>query len=269
MHKFRTEQRGGGSAIYIHNDLEFSFIDKSIFENNTMEIVGAIIKLPNQKNITILSVYVPPSKTFSLSQLNKLITTDQILILGDFNAKNKLWGSPKNDPKGITIEKFINHNNLVVLNKGEGTRINPNSSLSHLDIALCSHKLSPTFNLEIGHDTWGSDHYPLIISFLNNNYTNFQPNNSMIDISKADWKLFESILEKDPIFSNKASSNLLEYDNFISAILNAVELSIPLKSEKPKHKYTPFWNKKCSQEKLEKKNAEKTFRKKQQYGQLH
>src|SRR4029077_15013325 len=122
--------------------------------------VGVIVKVSDKISIAVLSVYVPPKKSFTLSDLNKILITDNILIIGDLNAKSKLWGSPNNDSKGKIIERFVEENNLVVLNKGQGTRINHTASLSHLDIALCSKNLSSILNLEVLEETWGSDHFP-------------------------------------------------------------------------------------------------------------
>ena len=58
------------------------------------------------KDITICSIYIPPSfflKTEHLDSLLKQLPSPY-LLLGDFNGHNILWGSKENNSRGEIIE---------------------------------------------------------------------------------------------------------------------------------------------------------------------
>src|SRR6267154_1004935 len=150
-------------------------------------------------------------------------------------------------------DKFISLNNLVCLNKGDGTHLNPNGSFSHLDIALSTPSLAATLDCNIFEDSWGSDHFPLIITFsLINFNSNFLPPNSF-NYSKADWVNFSLALEEHQNFQDTITDPALAYDNLLRFFTKARGEHIPLHKGPFNHIYTPFWNSDCSKAKVEKK----------------
>ena len=71
-----------------------------------------------------------------------LIISDQYVVCGDFNAHHKLWGGRRNDTKGNHLYNHVIENNIVVLNDGTGTRLNPiNMETSSIDLSLRFQKL--------------------------------------------------------------------------------------------------------------------------------
>ena len=61
------------------------------------------------------------------------------VLCGDLNGHNPLWGSKNIDKNGNTIEEFMIKHDLVCVNNGDGTRINPvNGTLSCIDITVTS-----------------------------------------------------------------------------------------------------------------------------------
>ena len=195
-----------------------------------------------------------------MEHLIKLIVSNNLIIVGDFNAKNKLWGSPVNDYRGNLITKLINQFDLICLNKGSGTHLNNNGSLSHLDLVLCSSNLGFNLDCEVLDDLWGSDHFPLFISLDCNVEINLI-NASLFNYSKADWALFYSALDNDSSFQDPISDVDHAYNKLVLAFKNARDISIPKRSTIFKHKYSPFWTPQCSEAKALKKKAEKSLRK--------
>ncbi len=211
-------------------------------------------------NITLLSVYIAPGQTLKFEHLNKLMISNNIIIVGDLNAKNKLWGSTVNDYRGNLVYKFINQFDLICLNKGSATRLNYNGSLSHLDLALCSSNLGFKMNCDILDDNWGSDHYPLLVNLdldISINIDSF----NLFNYSKADWDVFYSILENDSSLQTPCCDVEVGYNNMLLAFKKARDLCIPKRCTKFKHKYSPFWSPLCSAAKANKKQAEKCLRK--------
>src|SRR6267154_3550031 len=154
------------------------------------------------------------------------------ILMGDFNGKNKLWGSPCNDGRGRVIETFLESNDMVCLNKGDPTHINYNGTLSHLDLAICSNTLAFNADCSVMDETWGSDHFPLAIVFnecipiINNTIEH------KFNFDKANWELFKSLIHKSTIFKDKVEDLQSEYDKFVSLFLLTRDQVIPKKNKK-------------------------------------
>ena len=207
-----------------------------------------------------MSVYIAPNQTIKIETLNKLLVSENLIIVGDFNAKNKLWGSPINDFRGKMMGNFIDEQNLVVINNGKGTRLNYNGTISHLDLILCTHNLSFKIEMSIINDLWGSDHYPLQIIY-DDNITSQIQTKTKYDYNRANWDLFKYCLENDDNINNYNLSVEQSYKNLLLAFKKARDISIPIKKGEFKHKYSPFWTPECSKAKKEKKTRKRLLEK--------
>jgi len=78
------------------------------------------VRVTCRKALTICSLYLPPSAEWSINDIADLLQQipSPVLLLGDFNAHNPLWGSNKLDSKGKIIEDILLKFNLSVLNSG-------------------------------------------------------------------------------------------------------------------------------------------------------
>ena len=129
---------------------------------------------------------------------------DIILILGDFNGHNYLWGS--HDSLANTI---------CVLNDGTHTYLKPHAqhvNKSVIDLTISTLGLALRNEWEVLPDTHGSNHYPILTSILPP-VAEIQPScdPSHWVFSKVDWEKFhglclegitEDILEEtDPLHS--------------------------------------------------------------------
>lgn len=60
-----------------------------------------------------------------------------LIVCGNTNDHNNIRGNGQTDQNGREIEKFAANSNLVILNDGRGTRLDPQTGkLSCLDITL-------------------------------------------------------------------------------------------------------------------------------------
>ena len=85
-----SPSRGGGLAIIYSS--EFKLLSSSIPSTISCEILSCRFLLPNSISIQFIPNYRPPSLIFNnfLSELESLfesITTDNLIILGDFNVQ--------------------------------------------------------------------------------------------------------------------------------------------------------------------------------------
>jgi len=61
--------------------------------------------------ITAVNVYIPPGTT--QPPFSDLFQWKIFIIVGDMNAKNRLWGSDKNDARGSALKDAITTHNYV------------------------------------------------------------------------------------------------------------------------------------------------------------
>ena len=71
--------------------------------------------------ITVINVYVPPIHDDVPPPFDDLFQQSNTVIVGDMNARNRLWGSTTNDARGRALEDAIIAHGYVVLNTGVRT----------------------------------------------------------------------------------------------------------------------------------------------------
>jgi len=75
--------------------------------------------------ITVINVHVPPIHDDIPPPFDDLFQQNNTVIVGDMNARNRLWGSNTNDARGRALEDAIIAHGYVVLNTGiDISRIN-------------------------------------------------------------------------------------------------------------------------------------------------
>ena len=257
---FRQDKKGGGSAIYVKEGITFNNIDCEMFKDSGLEVSGIIFKTKNAKLISLFSVYIPPKIKINLEDLNKLTKNKSFIILGDLNGKNTLWGSANIDSRGLLIEIFLENNMIVCLNKGQGTRLNFNGTYSHLDLALCSADLAPGLDCIVIDDTWGSDHFPIQVTFTDSKIIPILLNvKNKFNYEKADWETFGKILEEECTTFPPVENTSDAFDLLVNSFNRAKQISIPIQNGSFKHKYSPWWSKNCSESKKIRKLLKKSF----------
>ncbi len=171
----------GGSSILVKQNVIHSPITL------TTNLQAVAVRLTLHIAFTICSLYVPPSSTLHLSDLQGLY--DQLpkpcLIMGDLNGHNPLWGGTTTNAKGKILEDFISHNDLCIYNDDSSTYLHPaTGTYSSLDLSLADSTLFNEFDWSVHNDLCGSDHFPTILSEI---YPTDSPSYTRWNFSKADW----------------------------------------------------------------------------------
>ena len=125
-----TANRWGGIQISCHVEESWS---TSRRDSTTRWFESTRTSKPSQSkwlggaSVTILSVYIPCNNHLTTRDLSNLIRDirGQILITGDFNGHNYMWGSHDVDTPGEIIERFTDKHNLCILNDGTHTCLKP------------------------------------------------------------------------------------------------------------------------------------------------
>ena len=101
----------GGASIFVKS----SFPQRKIDLQTNLQATAISVTL--DREITICSVYIPPSFSLNSQQLDNLLQQlpSPYIILGDFNGHNILWGGQNNDSRGKLIENFITKNDICII----------------------------------------------------------------------------------------------------------------------------------------------------------
>lgn len=158
-------RRRGGAALYISNSIPHTQINTPHGDINT---VMCTIQYHN-KNMDLINIYAPPyiTATSLTNHLNSIITlsSNPILLMGDFNAHHTMWGNSHTDEKGTALEALMWHLNLIYLNDGSPTFHSLiTGSTTSIDLTLCTPSLATQYNWSVDTDIRSSDHYPIYLT---------------------------------------------------------------------------------------------------------
>ncbi|HBK81992.1 MAG TPA: hypothetical protein DDZ41_00075, partial [Flavobacterium sp.] len=254
----------GGVAILIKNSFKYSpiFLQLYHIDNSLLECVGCNIYL-DSFNFTIFTCYIPSNKQISSDKLNfffkefKEKAFNHLLICGDFNAHNNLWGDTVSDSRGDYLSQCLDYNNLIVLNEGLPTRWGSTSS-SCIDLFFGSQSIALSCSWGVFSDRMGSDHCPTFITLSTgvNNNTSFTKSIVPKHVDKDNFlRKFNKIISLYK-FNNDA---LLNYNEFIEALIKSVSRN-QNKNSQSNRIPVPWWNQICSRIVAIRKRASGNFK---------
>ncbi|XP_060530331.1 uncharacterized protein LOC132704382 [Cylas formicarius] len=234
-----------GIAIFLKNKIKYNIIDLSRI--NIPERCQVI--LVELVDFFICCVYNPPDICLvraSLDSIFDLTRNKPVLVMGDFNAHNPIWGSQVSYSRGIRsgniLYDFIKDHDLWVLNDGSATRLTRPGVHSAPDVAFCSQRLSGLTDCRVLQDRVNSDHFPILCIIGNNRCNSGSTRNytSKYNFNKADWEKFS-----DLISTKFRTSPPINYEDFMNIIFLSIAESVPM------HKHSlnyglPWWDNECT-----------------------
>lgn len=248
----RADRRDGygGAALLIKRNYLFNCLTLPVYNNEHLDIVAAQVA-----GTTYVSVYISEKDITVIPILKNIIQGLQspVVILGDFNGHHSSWGAPRDDSFGIRVADLLDELNLGVLNDGSPTRRPiPGQARSYVDLSICSPGVMSLITWNILNLSYGSDHYPIIISFpkSNNSCTEALPPLQKFRLTKDKWEDFSvSLNNKMSHFQVVSEDNIVDsYNNLTSNILLSAEESFPIKNvARNKIPSPPWWDKECTE----------------------
>lgn len=223
--------------------VDSSVPSKQLTLNTTLQAVAARVHI-GRYVFTTCSIYLPPGVAMPLAELRQLISflPPPILVLGDFNSHNVVWGCEDTSARGRTLERLVNDESLCILNTGDRTHFTlPSGRTSVLDLSLCSPELVPSFTWSVGDDPMGSDHFPVLLQYSEVAILGMRP--PRWNFQKADLTEFRTRLET--VFSQHPEEEPLFVERFTSLLLNAAHGCIPRTSGHPRRPPVPWWSDQC------------------------
>ena len=217
----------GGLLTLVREDLSYTVV------NDVTELECIVVKVRVKGDfICVANVYIPPGDTVNLDVLNTLLCSRKTIIVGDLNAKSKLWGSRQADERGLQLEEKIEANSAVVVNTGQPTYQHYSGSQSHLDVAIVTGDLGGRANWSVYNNTLGSDHSPTEVTIDETDTGNLETDNSsqtVFNLSKVDWKVFKNVCHESLCSDTVLLDDSVDakYNRIVNAITLAVEKCIP------------------------------------------
>lgn len=140
------------------------------------------------------SIYIPSDTSVTIQELNRMVEQlpSPYILMGDFNSEQESnSGGKQTNTKGRRTEEFIYNNNLCLLNDGSSTYLHPGyGTYSAIDLTLCEPEVIIDFSWQVWKDLCGSDHYLLIITFIEED---IQQDTPRWQLEKANWYVFQTL----------------------------------------------------------------------------
>jgi len=197
------QENGTSIAVLIHKSIRHRFIQSIIRDRHNSLTVCIQDRNIFQHDIFITSLYVPPTSNkhrgvkMDPQLLHDALNYKYAILLGDLNAHHKDLGCKTNNTRGVTLKKFINEHDHIILNDTTQstfthTAVNFSDTLDYVITtpAIALHLTQPSTDEDIG-----SDHTPLVFLFRRGNRSKhairLQHN---LNTNKTDWDLFSASL---------------------------------------------------------------------------
>lgn len=224
-------------------------------------IQSILVKVFLHFPIFLGNIYLPPENLVErdlISFLNSI--PSPYIVMGDINGHHTSWGSTYCSTRGNIIRRIIDTTDSIILNTGTPTYLSPAyNTFSCIDLSWCSPTIYTHLNWHVSEDQYSSDHFPLIISFPNNN-TRITKQPKWIT-EKADWTIFQNHIKINKTDITTANNNSDKINNiFTTSILSAAELAIPKTSSTIlSNKRVPWYDSECKLAIKKRRRALKAF----------
>ena len=242
----------GGASIFVKSSFPQRKIDLQT------ELQATAVSVTLDREITICSVYIPPSFSLNSQHLDNLLQQlpSPYVLLGDFNGHNILWGGQNNDSRGELIENFITKNDICIMNDKSYTYYSPSTkSFTSIDLSFCHPSLFLDYNWSVCEDQHNSDHFPIIIE---QNTFSTEDHNPKWKLNRANWDLFNTLCTNKLVSENfKESSDPIA--DFTSSLIEISKECIPKTSTNPT-KSNPWYNDDCKEAIKQRKQALSKFK---------
>ena len=166
--------------------------------------------------------------------------TQPCLILEDFNAYNRLWGSADTDNREREIEALVTQHDLNIMNNWTPTRILYDTE-SAIYLSLCSSEIEADLHWNVLSWPGDSDHCPIVIYDETVNF-----NRHRWDIRMARWDIYQTVncWTTLPLQLRGRNDELIQdfYDRLAAAASEAISI-IQQNKFYPK----PWWNQELKQ----------------------
>ncbi|GBO36987.1 hypothetical protein AVEN_196172-1 [Araneus ventricosus] len=159
----------GGLITAVDSNIPALLVPLSLPPSEVEVLIVKLWVIPNSSSpLTIVNLYYPRGK-FDTQWLDSVIShlSPPSLILGDLNVHHPALGSLFFFSDASKVLDWISANNMCLLNMSQFARFQTGHAPSLLDLSICSEDIYNNISFEISHDTYDSDHCPILMSLKN------------------------------------------------------------------------------------------------------
>lgn len=247
----------GGVSTFISKKLH----SEHLSINTTLEAVAVNVWCPSK--ITICNIYIPPDHDLHKNEITSILNQlpQPYIIVGDFNAHSKTWGSEKTFGKGKIIDEILTSSNATLLNTGKSTYLCPaTGNLSNIDLSFSDPKTSPNLEWDVLESLYDSDHFPILITSQNKD-EEVPFSHERWKLKSADWESYSTKIHEDIQSLQHTEDIDIMYSNFTKIIIDAAQLYVGSSSIKNNSKCIPWWTPACFTATKNSKKALNKYRK--------
>ena len=247
-----------GVAIMVRSDHPSSQIQIL----SSLEVVAVSIQL--KSNITICNIYTEPN-TIQVHRYweHNTTTSYPFILLRDFNSHGLSWGSDKTDDRGKQIEKILESDNIILLNNGAPTRLNPsNGNFSSIDLSIYSSNLAQRTTWSTLPEIYDSDHILIKIE-LHSSKTTLSSSPAKWKLKNPNWTLFSQLVDVYVNTNPPTPNDPIENDviHITSSVINAANIAIGKTNGTLNNRKVSWWNPEIKKSIMHKNTALKRFQK--------
>lgn len=225
-----SDGHSSGVSLGIDRNVPHQFLDV----RSPLQCIAARVEWPTVATFASIYICREDGQAEIERKLDDLIAQlpGPVVLLGDFNAHSQLWGGTHIDHRGRAIEGLLGRHNLIILNDGKHTRVDPRDGrTSAIDLSIVSGTIASEFIWSVDEDTRESDHYPLFLHSINHRRARRTKRTRWI-YDRANWAKYSDEF-RGPV------PNTVE--DLEKAIVVSAETSIPQTSSKVGRKAVHWW----------------------------
>lgn len=226
-----AQKARGGATIIIKENIRHQ--EEQKLENEMFQLACVSVDLKNHKSFKICAIYSPPKHNIKSDQYHEMLKPlgNHFIVGGDFNAKNKIWGSRLTSAKGTELFKAARNLNCEFYSGNEPTYWPTNKDrIPDLIDFYIAKGISKNYIHLQNCSELSSDHTPVIMtiseSVIQKQDTPFLVNN------KTNWELFTYLLS-DKISLQKPLKTKNQIEDEVDNLIEAIQLSAWESSPKP------------------------------------
>ena len=216
----------GGASVFVESSFPQGGIDLQA------ELQATAVSVALDREVTMCSVYVPPSFSLGSRHLDGLLQQlpSPCILLGDFNGHGVLWGGRNSDSGGDLVEGFIAGSGICVVSGGSYTCHSPSAkSFASIDLSFCHPSLFLDCDWSVCGDRHSSDRFPIIVE---RNTFSTEDRSPGWKLDGASWDLFGALCTGGLVpESFKESSDPIA--DFASSLIEVSKECIPQASTGP------------------------------------
>ena len=158
-----------------------------------LELQATAVYVTLDREITICSVYIPPSFFLNSQHLDNLLQQlpSPFNILGDFNGHKMFSGMVKTMIPEVNVSKISLQRMSCIMNEKSYTYHSPSTkSFTSIDLSFCHPSLYLDYDWSVCEAQHKSDHFSIIIE---QNTFSTEDHNPKWKLNRANWDLFNTL----------------------------------------------------------------------------